>query len=81
MIFTPVHDRSSLEKSVLIYKQTAAAKTTAEKITILKKYFNGDVDGEVSDEEVQGIQNLIKKYFGAGLKGVPYVINEKELLK
>ncbi len=79
-IFTPVHDRSSLEKSILIYKLASAAKTLDEKVKIVKKYFSSDVDAEVSDEEVQRVEDLRKKYFAAGLKGVPFYVNEKELL-
>ncbi len=80
LIFTPVHDRSSLEKSILIYKQGTAAKTLDEKVKIVKKYFSGDVDAEVSDEEVARVESVRKKYFAAGLKGVPFYVNEKELL-
>ena len=79
-VFTPVHDRSSLEKSILIYKQAGAAKTLDEKVKILKKYFSGDVDEKVSDEEVARVEKIRKKYFAAGLKGVPFYVNEKELL-
>ena len=79
-VFTPVHDRSSLEKSILIYKQAGAAKTLDEKIKIVKKYFNGDVDGKVTDEEVARVEKTRKKYFAAGLKGVPFYVSEKELL-
>jgi len=79
-VFTPVHDRSSLEKSILIYKQAGAAKTLDEKIKIVKKYFNGDVDAKVTDEEVARVEKTRKKYFAAGLKGVPFYVNEKELL-
>ncbi len=60
-IFTPVHDRSSLEKSILIYKLASAAKTLDEKVKIVKKYFSSDVDAEVSDEEVQRVEDLRKK--------------------
>ncbi len=81
LIFTPVHDKSALEKSVLIKKQTDAAKTIEEKIKIVKKYFNGTVDEKVTDEEVAKIDNNRKKYFAAGLKGVPFDIAEKDLLK
>jgi thiol:disulfide interchange protein DsbC len=80
LIFTPVHDRSSLEKSVLILKQASNLKDTKEQVKIIQKYFNGDVDAKVSDEEVQNIQNLISKYFSAGIKGVPFIVNEKDLL-
>jgi len=79
-IFTPVHDRSSLEKSSIIYKQTSNAKTLEEKIKIIKKYYNGDVDTKVSDAEVAGIEKVRKKYFAAGLKGVPFYVEEKKLL-
>ncbi|MBE0492361.1 MAG: thioredoxin domain-containing protein [Sulfurospirillum sp.] len=81
LIFTPVHDRSSLEKSVLIYKQTNAIEDTAEKIKILRKYYNGDVDAKVSDEEVDALEKLRQKYFTAGLKGVPLYVPEADLLK
>ncbi|MBL0687631.1 MAG: thioredoxin domain-containing protein [Sulfurospirillum sp.] len=80
-IFTPVHDRSSLEKSILIHKQASVAKTLDEKIKILKKYFNGDVDAKVSDKEIEIAEKVKTKYFAAGLKGVPFYINEKELLE
>ena len=79
-IFTPVHDRSSLEKSVLIYKQTKKAKTLSEKIKIIKKYYSGNVDAKVTDEEVDKIEKTRQKYFLAGLKGVPFYVNEKKLL-
>ncbi len=79
-IFTPVHDRSSLEKSILIYKQAREAKTLDEKIKIVKKYFNGDVDAKVTDKEVARVEKTRKKYFAAGLKGVPFYVNEKKLL-
>ncbi len=79
-IFTPVHGRSSLEKSSLIYKKAGAAKTLEERVKILKQYFNGSVDEKVSDEEVARVKKIGKKYFAAGLKGVPFYINEKKLL-
>lgn len=83
LIFTPVHERSSLEKSVLAYNETEKAKTDAEKIVILRKYFNEAVvlDQKVSDQDVKRIDDLKVKYFEAGIKGVPFVIREKELLK
>lgn len=86
LIFTPVHDKSSLEKSMVIYKQTSVAKSIEEKIKIIKKYFNSDLDEKisnekVSDEEVTAMEDLRKKYFSAGLQGVPFMVDEKELLK
>lgn len=81
LIFTPVHDRSALEKSVLIKKQADSAKNIEEKIAIIKKYFASEVDGKVTDEEVAKVEESRQLYFSAGLKGVPFSINEKELLK
>lgn len=79
-IFTPVHERSAMEKAVLIYKQTKSETNLQSKVKILKKYFNADTDEKVSDEEVANIESTRKKYFAAGLKGVPFIINEKELV-
>ena len=83
LIFTPVHQRTSLEKSVLIYNETAKAKNDAEKIKIVRKYFDENVkyDQKISDAEVARIDELKLKYFGAGIKGVPFIVREKELLK
>jgi len=79
-IFTPVHEKSAMEKSVLIYKQTKIAKNLQSKVKILKKYFKADTYEKVSDAEVATIEKTRTKYFAAGLKGVPFIINEKELL-
>lgn len=83
LIFTPVHQRTSLEKSVLIYNEAAKAKNDAEKIKIIRKYFDENVkyDQKVSDAEIARIEELKSKYFGAGIKGVPFIVREKELLK
>ena len=83
LIFTPVHERSSLEKSVLIYNETSKVKSDAGKIKILKKYYDESVkyDQKISDKEVGYIDELKAKYFGAGIKGVPFIVREKELLK
>ena len=78
-----MHERSSLEKSVLIYNEAAKAKNDAEKIKIMRKYYDENVkyDQKVSDAEVARIEELKSKYFGAGIKGVPFIVREKELLK
>lgn len=83
LIFTPVHERTSLEKAILIYNETAKAKSDADKIKILKKYFDENVTYEqkISDAEIARIEELKLKYFGAGIKGVPFIVKEKELLK
>lgn len=81
LIFTPVYGKSSLKKSALIYRQTSIATTLEQKVQIVKKYFSSNVDEEVSEEEIERIDALRKKYFSAGLRGVPLYINEKDLLK
>ncbi len=82
-ILTPVHDKSSLEKSSLIYAETSKAKDDAAKIKILAKYFDENVkyDQQVSGDELKRIDSLKNKYFEAGIRGVPYAVKEKELLK
>ncbi len=79
MIFTPVHDKSSLEKSYLIYKYAKNEKDDKKKIKIIKKYFNQEVDEKVSDKDIKSIENLRQKYFDAGINGTPYKVLEKEL--
>lgn len=83
MILTPVHERSSLEKSFLIYEESAKAKNDAEKIKIIRKYFDEKVSytQKVTDAQVKRIEELKLKYFAAGIKGVPFIVKEKELLK
>lgn len=80
VLFTPVHEKSSLEKSVLIYNQTKSTQDTEEKIKILRKYFSGNVDETVSEADVSKMEKLRQKYFHAGLQGVPFYVNEKKLL-
>lgn len=81
-IFASVHGVESLKKEVLIYDQTAKAKSDEEKIKILRKYYAEDakIDATVSDADVAKMDALRKKYLGAGIKGVPFYINEKEIM-
>lgn len=83
IIFTPVHDVSSFEKSALIYQKTALVKTDAEKIAIIKKYFGKDakVDEKVDEAQILNIQMLKEKYFNLGIEGVPFIVSEKDLAK
>jgi len=81
MILTPVHERSALEKSYLIYQDIKKAKTDKEKIKVIRKYFNSDIDEKVADKDVKKIDNLRKKYFKAGINGTPYKVMEKDILE
>jgi len=82
IVLTPVHDVSSLQKSSLIYKDAKAAKSDSDKVKILRKYYAEDYnvdDKSVSKEDVAKIDNLRKKYFAAGVRSVPFIVNKSDL--
>ncbi|OPA72488.1 histidine kinase [Campylobacter pinnipediorum subsp. caledonicus] len=84
IIITPVHDKSSLQKAHLIYKDIAKAKSDSDKVKILRKYFDEKYevkDGLVSDKEVESIDKLRQKYFATGVRSVPKFVDEAKLLK
>lgn len=84
IILTPVHDKSALQKSFLVYKDAAKVKTDSEKIKILRKYFAEDykvADNAVSEDEVKKMDELRTKYLAAGVRSVPYIINLQDLKK
>jgi thiol:disulfide interchange protein DsbC len=82
LIFTPVHKIESLKKAAIILEKTKSTKSTEEKLKIIRKYYGHGkkADVNVSKAQIENIKNLKKKYLGAGIRGVPYIINEKELL-
>lgn len=82
MILTPVHGKSSLEKSFLIYKEVAKAKTDSEKIKIMRKYYDPKAkvpEGSVSEAQIDQMENLRQKYFAAGVRSTPFKLNEENL--
>ena len=82
IVLTPVHDVSSLQKSSLIYKDAKAAKSDSDKVKILRKYYAEDYnvdDKSVSKDDVAKIDNLRKKYFAAGVRSVPFIVNKSDL--
>ncbi|MBE3609706.1 MULTISPECIES: thioredoxin domain-containing protein [Campylobacter] len=84
IILTPVHDRSALEKSYLAYKDTKTAKSDSEKVKILRKYFAEKFEvpaKSVTDEQIAKMDELRKKYLSAGLRSVPFYIDEAALTK
>lgn len=81
IIFTPVHDRSALEKSLIIYEQSKSLTDAGEIIKIMRKYFTTEPVAGQSDERVAQMETLRQKYFNAGLKGVPFYVAEEKLLK
>lgn len=82
LLLTPVHGRSSLEKSYLIYEGAKKLKSDKEKIALMRKYYEKDVDiskEKVSDENVKAMEDLRGKYIGSVIKGVPFLVNEKDI--
>lgn len=82
IILTPVHDKSSLQKSYLIYKDVQNAKTDSEKVKIMRKYFDPDYvvdEKSVSEDNVKSMDALRQKYFNSGISSVPKFINEADL--
>lgn len=76
MILAPVHDKSAFVKSELIYQKSAKAKNNAEKIKIIREYF--DPKANLTNEELQIKPVITEKnadiIFSSGLiKGVPFV--------
>lgn len=78
-IITPVHPKSAFEKAALIYKETANAKTDAQKIAIFEKYYDENIKSypKVSDKELKAMYALFDKYKNLGLRSVPSIIEAK----
>lgn len=84
IILTPVHDKSALEKSYLIYKDLKSVKSDSDKVKVLRKYFAENFkvpENGVTDEQVAQMDNLRRKYLLAGLRSVPFFIDETILTK
>ncbi len=82
LLITPVHGESALKKTYLAYKNTKNLKSDEEKIKVLRKYYAPDVNltGEkVSKDDIKSMDALRNRYVGSVIKGVPFIINEKEV--
>ncbi|KEA46011.1 histidine kinase [Campylobacter mucosalis] len=82
IILTSVHDTSALEKSYLIYKEVATAKSDSDKVKILRKYFAEDAkvpEKAVTEQQIEQMNALRTKYFSAGVKSVPKIVEEAKL--
>ncbi|MDA3053519.1 hypothetical protein [Campylobacter sp. JMF_03 NE3] len=74
--FAPVHEVPSYIKSQLILNETNKAKTTQEKLEILKKYYSEnyvllDKDKKIDYNKVETYRNII--FNETGVTGVPFV--------
>ncbi|MDA3076170.1 histidine kinase [Campylobacter sp. JMF_04 NA10] len=82
IIMTSVHGDSGHAKSALIYKEVKSAKTDAEKIAVLRKYYAEDNKANassVSPEELKSAKAIADKYFSAGMNSVPFIIETSKL--
>ncbi|MBS9778963.1 MAG: histidine kinase [Campylobacteraceae bacterium] len=82
LLITTVHGKSSLQKAHLIYDGIKKAKGDDEKIKIMRKYYASDVNltnEKIDDKRVEQMDSLRKKYLKEAIKGVPFIINEKEI--
>lgn len=84
IVMTSVHGDSGNAKSYLIYQETKKAKTDAEKIKILQKYYAQDLTlkpNEVSVVNIKKMQDLATKYQNAGITGVPFIAEKSKIVK
>ncbi|MDD6055728.1 MAG: thiol peroxidase [Helicobacteraceae bacterium] len=79
LIFAPVHDKAAFIKAQLALNEGKKAKSTKEKLEILRKYYK---DIELSQTQlrtdIKQVQNTTKVIFDSGLvRGVPFIFEEK----
>ena len=71
-------------KSYMIYKDMKTAKTDADKIKVLRKYYDkelGSQEQQAGTENVAKMQDLATKYHAAGVNSVPYKFEKDRLVK
>lgn len=83
IIMTSIHGPASHAKSAKIYEEASKAKNDADKIKVLKKYYADNIPAVegVDQKEIDRLNSLAEKYFKAGVQGVPFIVNKKELIK
>ena len=84
IIMTSVHGNSGHSKSYMIYKDIKTAKTDADKIKVLRKYYDkalASQEKEAGSENVAKMQDLATKYHAAGINSVPYKFEKDRLIK
>ncbi|MBP5779433.1 MAG: thioredoxin fold domain-containing protein [Campylobacter sp.] len=84
IIMTSVHGNSGHSKSYMIYKDIKTAKTDADKIKVLRKYYDKELpsqEKEAGEANVAKMQALAAKYHAAGVNSVPYRFEKDRLVK
>jgi len=82
IIMASVHGDPSHAKSALIYKDIKDAKTDADKIAVLKKYYAPSFtaeEGKVTPADIKKMSELAQKYHSAGVNSVPHFIPKDQL--
>ena len=77
-----IHGDRAHAKSALIYKEAKSAKTDAEKIAILRKYYAKDskiTTADVNPAELNAAKAVSEKYFNTVMGHVPYIIETSKL--
>lgn len=83
IIMTSVHKESGHAKSFLIYKEMKDAKTDADKIKILTKYYDekmGPQISKVTQDDIKKAEKLALKYQTSGVNAVPFIVDKAEVL-
>lgn len=78
MILTPVHAESAMKKVAYILDEQKQAKDDLSKIAVLRKYYAEEAEAlaHVDNKRIAELNNLKQKYFKAGIKGVPFIMEE-----
>lgn len=82
VFLTPIqsHGKEALAKSIVILQESANAKTDAEKIQILRKYYTKEkLKNYPSDAEIAKHKDFADKFFQTGaIRGVPAIFEQQK---
>ena len=84
IIMASVHGDSGHSKSYMIYKDIKTAKTDADKIKVLRKYYDEKLpsqEKEAGKENVEKMRTLANKYHSVGVNSVPYTFEKERIVK
>ena len=84
IIMTSVHENSGHSKSYMIYKDIKTAKTDADKIKVLRKYYDKELpsqEKEAGAENIAKMEALAIKYHKAGVDSVPFRFEKDKIIK
>lgn len=74
-IFISVQGDAGFNRAGLIYENLDRAKTDAEKLELIKTYYDSNINQDImSEQRILDIKMLFDKYLDLGVKYVPYII-------